>query len=119
MKTKQKLTLNQMAIILCLSPISISRLLKSDKTFPQVIKIGRSIFVDADAFYVWLSNKAGKEVTPDDNLMLSKHVYDYYSKSSTWLWMQVRDGNIKKPFKINTLNYWVEREIVGEVEEVA
>jgi hypothetical protein len=36
------------------------------------------------------------------------------------LWQQVaKEKSIKAPFKINRTNYWIERVIVGEVEEVA
>lgn len=113
MQTKQKLTLKQVAIILCLSPISISRLAKSDKTFPELIKIGRSIFIDADKFYEWLSKQAGQAITSDDSLMKSSDLESHYSKSNTWCWIQVKNGGLPKPFKINRTNYWLEREIVG------
>ncbi len=119
MQTKQKLTLKQVAIILCLSGISISRLSKSDKTFPELERVGRSVFIDASKLYKFLSGKAGKTVTSDDNLLLTKHLQEYYSKSHTWIWQQVKAGNLPKPFKINRTNYWLEREIVDEVEEAA
>jgi predicted DNA-binding transcriptional regulator AlpA len=81
-------------------------------------RVGRAVYINNEKFYGWLSAKSGKEVTPEDNLLKTKDLQQYYSKSNTWLWMQVKAGNIPKPFKINRTNYWLEREIVGEVEAV-
>lgn len=117
--SSSKLTLKDVALILFIAPISTSRLSKSDPTFPPLERIGRSVFIDADKFYQWLSNKAGETVTPSDNLMMGRHLQDYYSKSNTWVWQNVKAGSLPKPFKINRTNYWLERVIVGELEEVA
>ena len=115
-----KLTLKDVALILFVVPISITRLSKSDPTFPPLEKIGRSIFIDSHKFYKWLSAKAGETVTPSDNLMTGKHLQAYYSKSNTWIWQQItKTKSIPQPFKINRTNYWLERVIVGELEEVA
>jgi hypothetical protein len=120
MKLSSKLTLKDIALILFVVPISITRLSKSDPTFPPLERIGRSVFVDSNKFHKWLSDKAGQTITPNDTLMTSKHVQAYYQKSHTWLWQQVaKEKSIKAPFKINRTNYWIERVIVGEVEEVA
>ena len=116
---KQKLTLKNVALILFLAPISVSRLFKSDPTFPPLEKIGRSVFIDSNNFYKWLSLKAGQTVTPADNLMKSIDLQAYYQKSHTWIWQNVKAGNLPKPFKINRSNYWLERDICGKMEEVA
>ena len=117
--SSNKLTLKTAALILFIVPISISRLSKSDPTFPPLEKIGRSVFIDSNKFYQWLSDKAGQTVTPSDALMTGKHLQDYYSKSHTWCWQNVKTGNLPKPFKINRTNYWLERVIVGELEGAA
>lgn len=126
----RKLKLQDIALILFIAPVSASRFFTKSKsnvkyphnsydpTFPKPDKVGRSIFIDSDKFYQWLSEKAGKEVTPKDNLLKGKHLQTYYGKSHTWLWMMVKQSNLPKPFKINRTNYWLERDIVGEVGEV-
>ena len=114
-----KLTLKDVALILFLAPISVSRLSKSDPTFPPLEKTGRSVFIDSDKFFKWLSLKAGQIIKPSDALMTGKHLQDYYSKSHTWCWQNVKAGNLPKPFKINRSNYWLERDICGKMEEVA
>ena len=114
-----KLTLKEVALILFIVPISISRLSKSDPTFPPLEKTGRSVFIDSNKFYQWLSDKAGETITPSDSLMKTNHLQAYYSKSHTWIWQNVKAGNLPKPFKINRTNYWIERVIVGELEAVA
>lgn len=119
MTNSNKLTLKDVALFLFIVPISITRLSKSDPTFPPLEKTGRSIFIDSDKFYQWLSLKAGQTITPSDNLMTGKHLQDYYSKSHTWIWQNVKNSNLPKPFKINRTNYWVKRIIIGELEEVA
>jgi predicted DNA-binding transcriptional regulator AlpA len=119
MQHSNKLTLKDTALILFIVPISITRLSKSDPTFPPLEKIGRSVFIDSNKFYKWLSLKAGRTITPSDTLMTGKHLQDYYSKSHTWCWKNVKSGNLPKPFKINRTNYWIERVIVGELEKVA
>ena len=114
MKLSNKLTLKDVALFILVVPISISRLSKSDPAFPPLEKIGRSVFIDSDKFYRWLSLKAGQEITPSDKLMTGKHLQNYYSKSHTWVWQNVKAGNLPKPFKINRTNYWIERVISGE-----
>ncbi len=127
----KKLRLKDIAIILFIAPISASRFFTKpksnvkyphnsfDPTFPKPIKIGRSSFIDGSKFYEWLSDKAGQTINSDDNLMTGKHLQAYYQKSHTWIWQNVKAGNLPKPFKINRTNYWLERDIVGDVEEVA
>ena len=119
MTKTHRLTRKDIALILFLAPISVSRLFKSDPTFPPLEKIGRSIFIDSDKFYQWLSIKAGETITPADKLMKSKHLEEHYSKSHTWIWLHIKAGNLPKPFKINRSNYWIERMILNDVEEVA
>lgn len=114
-----KLSLKSSALILGVSPITPTRLSALDPTFPKLERIGRSIFIDSNKFYAWLSLKSGQEVTPSDTLLKSKDLQDYYQKSHTWCWIHVKNGDIPTPFKINRTNYWLEREIIGELEEVA
>jgi len=119
MTQNKKLTLKDTAQVLFKVPSSVTRLSKSDPTFPPLEKIGRSIFIDSDKFYQWLSIKAGETITPADKLMKSKHLEEHYSKSHTWIWLHIKAGNLPKPFKINRSNYWIERMILNDVEEVA
>ncbi len=119
MTNYKKLTLKDAAQVLSKVPCSITRLPKLDPTFPPLEKVGRSVFIDQDKFYEWLSAKAGETITPADKLMTSKHLEEYYSKSHTWIWLHIKAGNLPKPFKINRSNYWIERVILNDVEEVA
>lgn len=107
-----KLQLKAVASIIGASTVTIPRLSTSDKDFPKLERVGRSIFIDEDKFYHWLSSKAGEKITPKDKLLKGKEIQAYYSKSHTWLWQHVKDGNLPKPFKINRTNYWIERDIM-------
>ncbi len=118
MHTNRKQTLSEVANYQKSSKITISRLAKADPSFP-ITKFGRSIFIDSAPYFKWLSKKAGQTITPDDVLLKGNDVQNYYSKSQTWIWANVKAGNLPKPFKINRCNYWLERDIVGEVGEVA
>ena len=124
----QMLTLIWIAAFLKVHPNTIARIASPSKkstkgnsptydpAFPEYKKIGRSVYVDSDKFFSWLSKKAGKKITAEDALLTGGDMQDYYSRSSTWLWQQVRDKEIEKPFKINRNNYWLKRSIYGEVE---
>lgn len=115
----KKATLRDVALFLFIVPISVTRLSKSDSTFPPLEKIGRSIFIDRTLFFKWLSVKAGKTITSSNKLMTGKHLQDYFQKSPTWIWQQVKAGSLPKPFKINRTNYWLERDIIDDREEAA
>lgn len=106
-----KLTLSNVSNILKVSPITISRLSKTDSDFPEVSKIGRSLFIDSDSLYSWLSLKAGQEVKPEDQLLTGKDLQSIFNKSHTWIWQNVKSGVLPKPFKINRSTYWLESQI--------
>jgi len=93
------------------SAITLIRLSQSDKSFPVMEKIGRSIFIDEGEFYAWLSNKAGIEVTPSDKVLTSKDLQEIYGKSYTWLWQNVKSHNLAQPFKINRNNFWIDSQL--------
>ena len=110
-----KLSTKDTASILGVASITASRIQANDPTYPALERIGRSSFTDQDKFYSWLSTKADKLITPKDKLLGGNDLQDYYQKSHTWIWSHVKAGNLPKPFKINRTNYWLEREILGEV----
>lgn len=127
MTYQNKLTLTDIARILSMNPITVRRIaIKQkklskhdtntfDSTFPATEKVGRSLYVNEDLFYKWLSIKAGEKITPDDELMTTKDMKDYYSRSSTWLWQQEKAGNVPKHFSINRTSFWIKRKVAGEV----
>jgi len=78
-----------------------------DPTFPEVETIGRSKFIDSDAFYKWLSDKAGFTVSAPDKAITSPQLQTMLDKSHTWLWKSCKEGLIVKPFKIGRLNFWM------------
>lgn len=100
------------------SPITISRLAKSDKTFPEIETIGRSKFIDSDGFYKWLSAQAGFKVSAPDKAITSKHLQQMLDKSHTWLWKSCKEGLIEKPFKIGRLNFWMQSQF-EELQQAA
>lgn len=105
---ESKLTIKNISKILGdLAPVTISRLAKSDKTFPEIETIGRSRYMDSDALYCWLSQKAGFKVTPPDKAISSKQLQKMLDKSHTWIWKSCKDGLIPEPFKIGRLNFWM------------
>ena len=105
---KHKLTIKNISKILGdLAPITIRRLAKSDKIFPAIETIGRSRFVDNEAFYEWLSKKAGFKVTPPDKAITSKQLQEMLDKSHTWIWLNVKNKTLPRPFKIGRLNFWM------------
>lgn len=105
---KNKLRLKEIAKISGgLKPITMSRLAKSDKTFPAFEIIGRSKFIDSVAFYKWLSDKAGFAVTAPDKAITSPQLQAMLDRSHTWVWSNVKNGALPKPFKIGRLNFWM------------
>ena len=107
MPYQNKLTLKITASILGVSPTTISRLAKSDKTFPKIKTIGRSKFIDNEAFYEWLSLKAGFKVSAPDKAISSPQLQKMLDKSHTWVWVNVKNKTLPKPFKIGRLNFWM------------
>lgn len=72
MTAKYKLTFKDTASFLGgLASITISRMVKKDTTFPKPEKIGRSIFFDENAICEWLSQQAGFEITPSDEIIFT------------------------------------------------
>ncbi len=102
-----KLTLSNISSILKVSSITVSRLSKTDSDFPEMSKIGRSLFIDSDALYQWLSIKAGVVVKPEDQLLTSKDLQKLFDKSHTWIWQNVKSGvlAVEKP-KWHFLRYF-------------
>ena len=77
-----------------------------DPTFPIFEKIGRSKYVDNKALYKWLSQKAGFKVTPPDRAISSPQLQKMLDKSHTWIWLNIKNKTLPKPFKVGRLNFW-------------
>ena len=107
----QQLTFKSLATILNVAPITVSRIAKNDEQFPQATKIGRSQFIDSDAFYKWLSKKAGYVVVDGDYLVTGKDLQNRFNKSHTWVWQNVKAGTLPKPFYIGRNTYWMNSKI--------
>jgi predicted DNA-binding transcriptional regulator AlpA len=105
-----KLTRNQVAEFQKCSPVFVARMAKSDNTFPSV-RVGRSMYFDSILYFEWLSEKAGVEINENDELLRTKDVEQIFSRSHSWIWIQIKAGNIPKPFKIKRNNYWLARDI--------
>lgn len=80
-----------------------------DPTFPKLERIGRSIYIDSNEFYYWLSQKADFNVTTHDRAITSKHVQAMLGRSHTWIWQNTKgeDSPLPKPFKVGRLNFWM------------
>ena len=112
MSQTNKLTLKDTSKILGgMSTITITRISKTDTQFPPVVKIGRSIFIDRDLLYKWLSEKSGLDVKPQDHLLTSKDLQEIFNKSHTWIWSNVKLGALPKSFKINRSTFWLNSQI--------
>ena len=116
----KKLTLKAISQILAgTAPITITRIAKADTTFPELERIGRSIFIDRDEFYDWLSVKAGFNVKSPDIALTSKDLQRIYQKSHTWVWQGVKSGALPVPFKINNFTFWMQSQNDDFVEVAA
>ena len=104
----KNLTRNDTAKILGgIAPITISRLSKADPTFPKFKKVGKSLFLDGDLFYAWLTQKAGFLVRAPDTAITIKDVQSIYSKSHTWIHTHIKSGALPKPFKVGRFTFWM------------
>lgn len=118
-----KLTLKKVANICSISIMTAKRLYTQpinnkthhlyDPTFPKPEKFGRSIYIDSDAFYQWLSIKAGFTVIAPDKTLNSKQVREIFDKSHTWIWQNIKKGSFPKPFKIGRLNFWMQSQFIN------
>lgn len=89
----------------------LKKLTEIDPAFPEIQKIGRSIFIDKTDFCAWQSKKAGYQITEPVRCLNSKNLQDYFNKSHTWIWQQLKSGNLPAPFKVGSLNLWFETDI--------
>ena len=118
MMNNKKLTLRDTSQVLAgIAPITITRIAKSDSAFPKIEKVGRSIFIDENALYTWLSHKAGFTILATDTALTSKNLQEIFNKSHTWIWQNVKSGVLPKPFKINRSTYWMASQIEGLFQE--
>lgn len=115
----QKLTYTTIATILNVAPITVSRIAKSDEQFPKPAKVGRSQFIDCDAFYKWLSKKAGYVVVDGDYVITAKDIQQHFNKSHTWVWQNVKTGTLPKPFYIGRNTFWMNSQIEALFEPKA
>lgn len=106
-----KLTLKAATAIIPVAPITITRIAKSDSTFPKLEKIGRSQFIDKQAFYTWLSKKAGYLVIDGDYAITGKDLRSIFDKSSTWIWQNVKSETLPAPFYIGRNTFWLNSQI--------
>ena len=115
---KAKLTPKDTANILgCVSPKTVLNLSRKptekkpnpsyDPTFPAFETIGRSKYVDSKAFYKWLSDQVGFKVSAPDKAISSPQLQKMLDKSHTWVWVNVKNKTLPKPFKIGRLNFWM------------
>ena len=118
MTYQNKLTLKITANILGVSLATIRRIAKSDKTFPEIEIIGRSKYVDSKAFYKWLSDQVGFKVSAPDKAISSPQLQKMLDKSHTWVWVNVKNKTLPKPFKIGRLNFWITT-MVDYIRQVA
>ena len=107
----QKLTLKAATTIIPVAPITITRIAKSDSTFPKLEKIGRSQFIDRQAFYKWLSKKAGYVVIDGDYAITGKDLQNTFDKSHTWIWQNVKSQTLPEPFYIGRNTFWMNSQI--------
>ena len=107
----KKLTLKTATTIFPVAPITLTRIAKSDSTFPAIEMIGRSKFIDRQAFYTWLSKKTGYIVTDGDYAITGKDLQNIFEKSHTWIWQNVKAGTLPKPFYIGRNTYWMNSQI--------
>ena len=107
----QKLTVKSLSEILNVAPVTVTRIAKSDSQFPKLAKIGRSIFIDSDAFYKWLSKKSGCIVVEGDRVLTGKDLQGIFDKSHTWIWQNVKSGELPKPFYIGRNTFWMNSQI--------
>ena len=107
----QKLTLKAATKILPVAPITITRIAKSDPSFPKLEKIGRSQFIDGDAFLKWLSKNAGFVITDGDYAITGKDLQNTFDKSHTWIWQNVKSKTLPEPFYIGRNTFWMNSQI--------
>jgi predicted DNA-binding transcriptional regulator AlpA len=118
MTHQAKLQQKQIRLLLGgISQASLNRLSKNDPDFPEIEVVGRSHFIDKKAFCEWQSKQAGYLIKEPAQCLNSKALMDYFNKSHTWAWQQVKTGNLPKPFKVGSLNLWFEGEIRSLTQE--
>jgi len=106
------LSSKQVQNIIPFSPATISRLSKdAESDFPKAHYAGRSIFWKASEILHYLSMKSGISVQADDRAITAKELQAAFGKSHTWLWQNIKKGNLPEPFKINRSCFWLQSQL--------